>query len=640
MDTAHATLSRCRAALLLGLLLASCGSLPAAAPPSFGQTRADGAIRLTTPPAGASDQNPAYSPAGSRLVLTRFDNGYNMGPAGLFTLTLPAGVPARLTPAEDQDNVNLPGAAWNGPRDRIVLSSDRSDIAELWSIAPDGSDFAQITTHAGLPAYFEPSWSPDGQWIVFESSQPGSSDDGAVGRIFKVRADGTGLAALTDGTWDDRQPNWSPAGDRIVFQRRALPDGPWDLYTMAPDGSGLLNVTATPDVDETDVSWSPDGACLVYSSDPGSLPLANLFVLPAAGGTPTRLTFSPTNEDGAPSWSPDGLWVAFESHELADPDSPTALWRIAVPAGTCGEPHRAFLPLSPRSASAPPDLAAVDDFLYQLQDIDLTAIGATAYDLVVMDYSSDGGPAGEFTAAEIAALQDSPGGPKLVLAYMSIGEAETYRFYWDPAWDADGDGLPDPGAPSWLDIENPDWEGNYKVRYWDPGWQAIVFLYTDRLLAAGFDGAYLDIIDAYEYYAQQGRTTAAQEMADFVAAVRAHARGVDPAFTIVPQNAPELAALVPAYLDALDGIAQEDIYYGYDADNEPTPPTITAELEGYLDPFVAAGKLVLTIDYADYRLVPAYVDDAYARSQARGYVPFCTVRDLDELIVNPGHAPD
>lgn len=301
---------------------------------------------------------------------------------------------------------------------------------------------------------------------------------------------------------------------------------------------------------------------------------------------------------------------------------------------------RTFLPLAPRGGATPPGLSAVDDFLYQLQDLDMETIGATAYDLVVMDYSADGGPAGEFSAAEIAALQNSPGGNKLVIAYMSIGEAESYRFYWNPAWDADGDGIPDPGAPPWLDIENPDWPGNYKVHYWDPGWQGIIFQYTDRLLNAGFNGAYLDIVDAYEYYAEQGRTTAAQDMAAFVAAIRAYARSIDPTFYIVPQNAPELTTLVPSYMDALDGIGQEDIYYGYENDNEPTPPTVTAEMEDYLNLYVAAGKLVLTIDYADYRVVPDYVDDAYARSQVRGYVPFCTVRDLDELIINPGHEPD
>ncbi|MFQ6101344.1 MAG: MJ1477/TM1410 family putative glycoside hydrolase [Anaerolineae bacterium] len=285
-----------------------------------------------------------------------------------------------------------------------------------------------------------------------------------------------------------------------------------------------------------------------------------------------------------------------------------------------------YLPLV--MASSPITLSAVNDFLYQLQNLELVAIGDTAYDLVVMDYSSDGSEAGEFTAAQIESLKHSPGGEKIVLAYMSIGEAEDYRFYWQAGWE--------PGNPAWLDEENPDWAGNYKVRYWDPDWQTIVFSYTDRLLDAGFDGAYLDIIDAYEYYADQ-RPTAAQDMANFVAAIRAHARARDPDFLILPQNAPELADEIPAYLESVDGIGQEDIYYGYDGDDVMTPPTVTAELEGYLDLFESAGKLVLTVDYAT---TPAHVDDGYAKSQAKGYVPFCTVRDLDQLTINPGHEPD
>gem|GEM_PF-4589970 len=83
---------------------------------------------------------------------------------------------------------------------------------------------------------------------------------------------------------------------------------------------------------------------------------------------------------------------------------------------------------------------------------------------------------------------------------------------------------------------------------------------------AQLDGTYLDVVDAYEYYADGGRATAAQEMADFVAAIRAHARARDPDFYIFPQNAPELATLVPAYLNSVDGIGQEDLYYGYNAD--------------------------------------------------------------------------
>jgi cysteinyl-tRNA synthetase len=271
----------------------------------------------------------------------------------------------------------------------------------------------------------------------------------------------------------------------------------------------------------------------------------------------------------------------------------------------------------------------VNDFLYQLQDLDLDAVGATAYDLVVMDYSSNGQEAGEFTREQISALKNSPGGPKILLAYLSIGEAEDYRYYWRSEWEE--------GGAAWLKAENPDWAGNFKVRYWDPGWQSVVFDYAGRILAAGFDGAYLDIIDAYEYFADRGRTTAAQDMTGFVAALAAFFRARDPGFYIFPQNAPELAGRTTGYLDAVDGIGQEDIYYGYDADDRPTPASVTTELERHLDRFRNAGKLVLTVDYATS---PAQVADAYAKSRSKGYVPLATVRGLDQMTMNPGHEPD
>jgi cysteinyl-tRNA synthetase len=261
------------------------------------------------------------------------------------------------------------------------------------------------------------------------------------------------------------------------------------------------------------------------------------------------------------------------------------------------------------------------------------AIGATAYDLVVMDYSADGSDEAAFSAAEIAALQHSPGGEKIVLAYMSIGEAEDYRFYWQEGWR--------PGDPAWLDEENSDWVGNYKVRYWEPGWQAIVYgspdSYLDKILAASFDGVYLDIIDAYAYYEERGRETAAREMADFVIALATYARLRRPGFLVFPQNGAELAARFPDYLAAVDGIGQEDVYYGYPDEGDASPPEFVAAIEANLDRFVAAGKPVLAIVYTSD---PAQIDDHYARARARGYVPFATVRGLDELTINPGHAPD
>jgi len=62
------------------------------------------------------------------------------------------------------------------------------------------------------------------------------------------------------------------------------------------------------------------------------------------------------------------------------------------------------------------------------------------------------------------------------------------------------------GGPAWLLSENPNWPGNHKVYCWDPEWQTIIYgnrdSYLVKILAAGFDGVYLDLIDAFEYFEQ------------------------------------------------------------------------------------------------------------------------------------------
>jgi len=295
--------------------------------------RPDGAVRLSSAVAPASEQNPAFSPEGTRIVFTRFDKGYNIGPASLNVLDLSTGAVTRLTPVEDQDNVNLPGTSWHPDLNRIVFASDRMEADDLWTVRPDGDGLERITTHSGEPWFIEPSWSPDGLWIVFEADRP-DGDGGHRGEIWKVRSDGSELTVLVaDAAFDDRQPNWSPTGERILFQRHRPGSEDWDIYTVRPDGSRLTRVTVSPSSD-TDASFSPDGRWIVYSSDFGGLPLPNVFVVPVTGGTPVRVTRSSTHEDGAPSFSPDGRWIAFESHAGQDEDTPASLWRIETPAAT------------------------------------------------------------------------------------------------------------------------------------------------------------------------------------------------------------------------------------------------------------------------------------------------------------------
>jgi len=310
--------------------------------------RPDGGTMLFSPyetvNPDASAQNAAFSPDGTQVVFTLFTNGYNVGPAEIWIVSIDGSDAHRVTPVEDQDNVSVPGGAWNAVTDEIVFASDREDGDDLWAIHPDGTGLRRITTHIAPPYWIEPVWSPDGEWITFEADTQANTELQQRGTIFKVRSDGTELTQLTklEGEdYDDRLPNWSPDGDRILFQRRIPPEDAWDVYVIDTDGGSLVNVSNAPEYFNTDNSWSPDGQWIASSSQypagGDELPLPNIigFFVPDADSPenvapPVRITFSDDYEDGAPSVSPDGRWVAFESHR-ADEDSPSDLWIIATP---------------------------------------------------------------------------------------------------------------------------------------------------------------------------------------------------------------------------------------------------------------------------------------------------------------------
>jgi cysteinyl-tRNA synthetase len=292
------------------------------------------------------------------------------------------------------------------------------------------------------------------------------------------------------------------------------------------------------------------------------------------------------------------------------------------PDGATGEPTQ------PATVEAvPPERwNEIENFLYQLQGASAARIGETAFDLVITTIDIAGS-----SPETVPNLRQSPGGDKLVLAYMSIGQAENYRFYWKPAWDTN--------PPSWLDVSDPQWQGDFWVHYWDPHWQRIIYgtpdSYLDRIIELGFDGVYLDRVDAYEYFARRdGRKHAVDEMVEFILGITSYARGKRPGFAVFPQNAEELGLEYPAYLGEMTGIGIEDLYY---SDHEPVPAAWTREREAALRVWKDAGKLVLTIDYTSR---PEQIADAYRRSLDNGFVPYVGDRALGRLRINSGFEPE
>lgn len=270
---------------------------------------------------------------------------------------------------------------------------------------------------------------------------------------------------------------------------------------------------------------------------------------------------------------------------------------------------------------------------YQLAELKPAQLARAPYDVLVIDYSRDGSAEGALTAAEVAKLKHRPDGSRrVVLAYLSIGEAEDYRYYWKSSW-ADLWFIPNFWSkPSWRGKQNGDWGGNYAVRYWDPAWQDIIIGkdgYLDRIIKAGFDGVWLDKVDSSLEEIAEGRSSARADMVTFVKRIAERGRAASPGFLVVPQNGEQLLKDA-SYRETVDGLGKEDLLYGEDGFRKPNTATHIAERGALLKTLTAEQKPVLAVEYLDDR---GEIDAARQRLAELGLVPHFADRELAQLRV-------
>lgn len=305
-----------------------------------------------------------------------------------------------------------------------------------------------------------------------------------------------------------------------------------------------------------------------------------------------------------------------------------AAWLLLALAGclsACSTqgPSRPDAVIQATNASGAASLAAVDSWTYWLSNPDVGQLAASDHDLVVMDYSADGTDARRFGRDAVAHLQDQG---KIVLAYLSVGEAEEYRFYWSASWAS--------APPDFLGPPNPEWPGAHKVRYWDPAWRRDVLApYLDRITAAGFDGAYLDIVDGYWFWSQHGQDLqwAADRMAELAAWVANYARRRSPGrFLVCIQNGLGIfdhASPVwsQRLMRAIDMAAVESLFFNYYSEQDQ------AYRLKMLERLAKAGKTLLDVEY-----IPAAKREEYMekiKSLPFRLIPYRAAPDraLDEL---------
>ena len=333
-----------------------------------------------------------------------------------------------------------------------------------------------------------------------------------------------------------------------------------------------------------------------------------------------------------------------------------------------------FLNLFLIAESDPLPLADVRYWAYQIQDLDVPGnidkIVNSQYDMVVIEptvtYDPDFNAKNMVTRIKNSKASDNTH-RKLVIAYIDIGQAEEWRWYWGNHQTFEEYGQCKTSyinqikqwAP-WVVACDPDgWGGNYPVAFWDDDWKDVVIYGTtlganndiyfssmlDEVIQDGFDGVYIDWVEAWEMDAVQDRAgnegkDPGQEMLDFIKEIRAYGKQHNPGFIVIQQNSSELINEVGAdeLKNAVDAIAQEGVWWdgsgGNDDWTDPEgydePSCCTSYYLNRLRKYKNAGFPVFVIDYAVTK-----AGEVYQKAAAEGFIGYATRRSLARLTTTP-----
>jgi Tol biopolymer transport system component len=199
--------------------------------------------------------------------------------------------------------LETPCSVWSADGQRFacegfgVTDPDRNGIYTIRT--SDGGGLTQVTSYPGgndIPG----DYSPDGTRIVFVRVDEG----GPVG-LFVVAPDGSGLQQITPAgflTGEDHHPSWSPTGDQIVFANRNTPESRKSIWVVNADGSGLHELPITPacggelsdpqSIGCFEPGWSPNGQKIIFTRVSAHATQRNVYAVNADGSGLVRVTDS------------------------------------------------------------------------------------------------------------------------------------------------------------------------------------------------------------------------------------------------------------------------------------------------------------------------------------------------------------
>ncbi len=152
----------------------------------------------------------------------------------------------------------------------------------------DGSSPLQVT-YINQAEYT--SWSPNGRWIVFDSTESGHDE------IYKIHPDGTGLRQLTTYPLVGSSADWSPGGTSIAFSGTDS-GGLAAIWVMTKAGGRAYSIARVKGYPSFDPAWSPDGRWIAFDS--GGPTTRRVWVVGKDGRAKRLLTKKGNN----PGWQP------------------------------------------------------------------------------------------------------------------------------------------------------------------------------------------------------------------------------------------------------------------------------------------------------------------------------------------------
>ncbi|KAE8683464.1 thylakoidal processing peptidase 1 [Hibiscus syriacus] len=253
---------------------------------------------------------PTFSPAGDRIAYVGSTS------PGIYVVNRDGSNMLQVFP------FNAFATAWDPVRKGIVYTSAgpgfSSESTKVDIMAIDVDDFTQsnyrrLTANGKNNAF--PSPSPDGKRIVYRSSRSGHKN---LYIMDAIEGEKGGIERLTNGSWIDTMPNWSPNGDWIAFSsdRHNPGSGSFEMYLIHPNGTGLRKFIRSGSSGRTmHPSFSPDGKMITFTTDYAGIssepisnphdlgPYGEIYTIKLDGSDLKRLTHS-LYEDGTSSWAP------------------------------------------------------------------------------------------------------------------------------------------------------------------------------------------------------------------------------------------------------------------------------------------------------------------------------------------------